>query len=128
MRAEEPADPGNQETNPQPQEKPRRKPISLKPEHFEKEAGLKKLYDMTGQVNWDQPMTTESAMNLVAMTIKTWQTQLMPKFYYQFFLQRCQALGSNKTVAAYLAKVRRIHKGQDEWGFETDHQGEQPLV
>lgn len=44
-------------------------------------------------------MPTESAMNLVVITLKTWQRQMMPKYSYGYFFQRCQALGSNKLVA-----------------------------
>ena len=61
-------------------------------------------------------------MNLVVITLKTWQRQMMPKYSYGYFFQRCQALGSNKLVAVilsimqpFLHKVRRIHKGMDRW-------------
>lgn len=54
-------------------------------------------------------------MNLVVMTLKSWQYQLMPKYSYGYFLQRCQALGGGKETVAYMHKVRRIHKGEEQW-------------
>ena len=66
---------------------------------------------MTNQIEWDNNMTVESAMNLVTTTLKTWQYNMMPKYSFSYFLQRCQALGSDKILSAYMMKVRRIHKG-----------------
>lgn len=38
-------------------------------------------------------------MNLVALTLKSWQNQFLHKYYHELFFQRCQALGSNKLVS-----------------------------
>lgn len=47
-------------------------------------------------------------MNLVVMTLKSWQNQMMPKYYYDYFLQRCQALGSDKFVSVLILIKYRL--------------------
>lgn len=70
----------------------------LKAENFEADTGLRRLYELTNNINWSDTMTTESGMNLVTMALKTWQYQMMPKYSCEYFLQRCQALGSDKVL------------------------------
>lgn len=55
-------------------------------------------------------------MNMVIVSLKTWHYQMMPKYSYDYFLQRCQALGNHKITSGYMNKVRRIHKGIESWG------------
>ena len=43
-------------------------------------------------------MTTDSAMNLVVMTLKSWHYQFKPKYSTDYFLKRCQVVGSDKQV------------------------------
>lgn len=47
--------------------------------------------------------------------LKHWHFQLIPKYNFAFFLDRCQAAGSTKLINAYIDRVRKIHKGEDNW-------------
>jgi hypothetical protein len=35
----------------------------------------------------------------------------MPKYNYEYFLDRCSAFGNTKLLQSYMNKVRNIHKG-----------------
>lgn len=50
---------------------------------------------------------------------------MAPRYEFDYFLQRCRALGNHKftqvkffITQAYMSKVRRIHKDEDKWGNE----------
>ena len=59
-------------------------------------------------------MTTESAMNLVAMTLKSWHYQMAPKYSYDYFIQRCQALGSHKVVSVIFMLSLGLHEPSEK--------------
>lgn len=40
---------------------------------------------------------------------------MLPRYSFEYFLQRCRALGNQKFTQEYMKKVRRIHKGEDQW-------------
>lgn len=44
-------------------------------------------------------------------TLKKWHYDLMFKYNFEFFMDRCQAFGTTKEVQNHMNKVRKIHKG-----------------
>ena len=63
---------------------------------------------MTNKINWDDQMTVESAMNSISVSLKTWHYQMAPKYSFDYFVKRCQALGSNKFVCVKFDLFRPI--------------------
>ena len=45
---------------------------------------------------------------MVIVSLKTWHYQMMPKYSYDYFLQRCQALGNHKITSVYSNLLRVI--------------------
>lgn len=55
-------------------------------------------------------------MKKITSVLKTWNFNMAPRYDFDYFLQRCKALGNHKFTQAYMSKVRKIHKGEDTWG------------
>ena len=71
--------------------------ITLKSSHFEQRNGLRKLYEVSQKLNLDKgEFRVDESMRKIAGALKCWQFEFMPKYSYDYFLQRCQVLGSNK--------------------------------
>jgi hypothetical protein len=41
-------------------------------------------------------------MKKIVTLLKTWHVNMVPRYSFDYFLQRCQALGSNKRVVVFL--------------------------
>jgi hypothetical protein len=82
----------------QPQPKKPKIPIAIKPEQFEQEKGLKALYEKTKAIKLDEAseINVENSMKKIVLTLKSWHNEFIPKYTYDHFLQRCQALGTSK--------------------------------
>jgi Replication Fork Protection Component Swi3 len=75
--------------------------------------GLKKLYTecLKFQVTGDNKNDLNRLLNLY----KEWHFGVAPKFEFNYFIQKCQALGSKNPVKAYMARLRKVHSGQATW-------------
>jgi len=45
-------------------------------------------------------------MKKIVVTMKTWQFQMVPKYTFDYFLQRCQALGAQKQLMVIVHILR----------------------
>jgi hypothetical protein len=51
-------------------------------------------------------MNVTNTMKKIEMTMKKWQFEMAPKYTFDYFLQRCQALGSNKFTMVIIYSCR----------------------
>lgn len=74
---------------------------ALKPEQFQTKKGIKALYQKTKalQLNEFSDVNIENTMKKIVTALKTWHFEFMPKYSFEYFLQRCQALGNHKLMS-----------------------------
>lgn len=79
----------------QKEEKKKAERITFKPEHLIRPEGIKKLYNMGKEIKLKP---NEDAKNLkkIIDTLKKWHFDLMFKYNFEFFMDRCQAFGTTK--------------------------------
>ena len=72
--------------------------------------GLKKLYSeaqkfvITGSAKND----LKKLMNLY----KEWHFGVAPKFEFNYFMQKCQVLGTKAPIRSFMTRIRKVHSGQ----------------
>lgn len=75
--------------------------------------GLKKLYleaqkiKMSGDVKND----LKKLLNLY----KEWHFGAAPRFEFNYFVQKCQTLGTKAPIRSFMSRIRRVHAGQLTW-------------
>ena len=103
-------------------EKKKAQRITLKPDHLLKPTGIEALYKTAKTTKFTSPDEIKNLGKVVDL-LKAWHFELMPKYNFEYFVERCQAFGSTKLIQvwwyllmqSYMAKVRKIHKGEDTW-------------
>ena len=102
------AQPAQQSARPK-KDKPKKESWSLKPEHLEAKKGLQSLYEKTLALNLDEKTATlnvEATMKKIMVVLKTWHFEAAPKYNFEYFLQRLQALGSHPRVTVKVHLLR----------------------
>ena len=84
---------------------------TLKADDFEKANGVRTLYEMSKKLNLDHGQAkVDQTMRNIVVTLKSWQYRMMPKYSFDYFVQRSQALGSKSQTAVLLLKYLGIHE------------------
>ena len=83
---------------------------AIKPELFQTKKGIRALYENTTRLKLDEysELNIENTMKKIATVLKNWHSEFVPKYSFDYFLQRCQSLGSQKTLCVLLPSSRPI--------------------
>jgi hypothetical protein len=63
--------------------------------------GLQRLYEMTKalDISKSSDINVQQTMKKIVVCLKTWQFEMMPKYSFDLFIQRCQVLGNHKRLS-----------------------------
>ncbi|KAL4482526.1 hypothetical protein ABPG72_005769 [Tetrahymena utriculariae] len=70
-----------------------------------------KIFDKNEKGIFDELKALDKLVNYY----KGWHFHFMPKYSYQYFLDRCTEFGKTSLIKTYMNNVRRIHKGELQW-------------
>ena len=75
--------------------------------------GLKRLYEECSKfrISGDTKSDLKKLINLY----KEWHFGVAPKFEFNYFVQKCQALGTKPPIRAFMTRIRKVHAGQTTW-------------
>ena len=96
----------------------KRKPVkTIKMEDYlNKEVGLKLLYDemkkKADKIAKKAELKPDEALKDYIHMIKEWSFNLAPKYEFDYFMDRTQALGKKKEVVTEMQQLREYHKGR----------------
>ena len=60
-------------------------------------------------------------MKKIATVLKNWHSDFIPKYSFDYFLQRCQALGNQKLLSVFLSLPRLTCRKYVEYIRERTH-------
>lgn len=75
--------------------------------------GLKKLYQEAQKIkiSGDAKNDLKKLLNL----FKEWHFGAAPRFEFNYFVQKCQTLGTKAPVRSFMTRLRKVHAGQLTW-------------
>ena len=75
--------------------------------------GLKKLYNESKKlvITGDSKNDMKKLMNLY----KEWHFGVAPRFEFNYFVQKCQVLGTKAPIRSFMTRIRKVHTGQITW-------------
>jgi hypothetical protein len=72
--------------------------------------GLKKLYEITNTLKLSE--NPKKDLRSLLDLYKEWHFIVAPKFEFNYFIQKCQILGTKAPVRSYMGRLRDYHSGK----------------
>jgi hypothetical protein len=72
--------------------------------------GLKRLYQLTKDLK--SSGNTKQDLRALLNMYKEWHFIVAPKFEFNYFVQKCQVLGTKAPVRGYMNRLREFHSGR----------------
>jgi hypothetical protein len=100
---------------------------AIKPEQFQTKKGIRALYENTKALKLDEysEINVENTMKKIATVLKSWHQEFVPKYSFDYFLQRCQALGNHKLLTV-IGTLSRLTWRRCEESTKEQNNGKRP--
>lgn len=85
------------------------------------ENGLKKYYETIKATTFDSK-SDDSNLNKLTTLFRNWHFMLFPSYDVDFFTNKLVTLGDKPPTKSYMSRLRRIYKGEADWGIMYDEQ------
>lgn len=85
--------------------------------------GLRKFYEVITNTEFKNPDNTKNLDKLINLT-RNWHYMLFPNYDFDYFTNKLISLGKQAPTRAYMSRVRRIYKGEEDWDVIYNEQAQ----
>ena len=90
---------------------------------YNKDNGLKKFYEVITTTEFNNKDNTKNLDKLINLT-RNWHFMLFPNYDFDYFTHKLISLGKQAPTKAYMSRVRRIYKGEENWDVIYNEQAQ----
>ena len=85
--------------------------------------GLRKFYEVITNTEFKSQDNTKNLDKLINLT-RNWHYMLFPNYDFDYFTNKLISLGKQAPTRAYMSRVRRIYKGEEDWDVIYNEQAQ----
>ncbi len=90
---------------------------------YNRDNGLKKFYEVITTTKFNSEDNTKNLDKLISLT-RNWHYLLFPNYDFDYFTNKLISLGKQAPTRAYMSRVRRIYKGEEDWDVIYNEQAQ----
>ena len=85
--------------------------------------GLRKFYEVITNTEFNSKDNAKNLDKLINLT-RNWHYMLFPNYDFDYFTNKLISLGKQAPTRAYMSRVRRIYKGEENWDVIYNEQAQ----
>jgi len=85
--------------------------------------GLRKFYEVITKTEFNSKDNAKNLDKLINLT-RNWHYMLFPNYDFDYFTNKLISLGKQAPTRAYMSRVRRIYKGEENWDVIYNEQAQ----